>query len=128
MIDQDIYGMVDGSTAYAPLVSVIGKRLVPKPPKGKPQGLAVPMICYQIISEVPIYTSEQRAALTPSRVQFDIYGRTILETQAAQNQLVAALARFKWSNFIIGARKNGDPVTQEVYPSLDVNIFHQAFT
>lgn len=137
MIDESIFGL----TQNAGLAAVIGTRLFPQPPTGVPQRTQFPAITYQRISAVQQFTHpvhgvgsppaggspQGRAKIQRSRFQFNIYGRTVLESRAATDALIAALDEFTGGKIeaMDGPRDLADPDSKTVFPSLDVIMWHQ---
>lgn len=106
MIEQDIYDRLTGDSG---LNAVIAGRVYPHVPRGLPQRAALPAVTYQRISGNPVYTYKGRAGLTMSRFQFNCFGRTLIESDAACQALIEAMDSFPGIRGMSGPRDYSDP-------------------
>ena len=101
-------------------------------PMRLPQGVTLPAMTYQLVSDAHDYTQTGQSALGDPRYQINCWGSTYGDAKSLAEALIAQISGYKgsmgsatvYTAFMEDNRDNVDPVTGRYWVSVDVKIFN----
>lgn len=97
-----------------------------------PQGVPLPAMTYQLVSDAHDYTQTGQSTLNDPRYQINCWGSTYGDAKSLAEALIAQVSGYKgsmgsattYAAFMEDDRDNVDPVTGRCWVSVDVRIFY----